>query len=121
MVAFIGELEKLVFSLRYKSNQKATAWQMPLLVFGMDIVKLRGVNFSNLKGDIGIAHCRWATCGGVTKKNAHPHTSCDDKISIVHNGIIENFIELKDFLLKKGHKFKSETDSEVIVHFQVMF
>jgi len=74
------------------------------------------VDFSDLKGNIGLAHSRWATHGGVTKENAHPHTDCKDEISIVHNGIIENYSELKEELVKKGHKFDSETDTEVIAH-----
>ena len=74
------------------------------------------VNFSDLKGNLGLAHSRWATHGGVTKENAHPHTDCKNEISIVHNGIIENYSELKEELIKKGHKFKSETDTEVIAH-----
>ncbi len=74
------------------------------------------VNFLELKGNIGLAHSRWSTHGKVTKENAHPHTDCTGKISIVHNGIIENHAELKNELEKKGHKFKSETDTEVIAH-----
>lgn len=69
-----------------------------------------------LKGMVGIGHTRWATHGGVTKQNAHPHLSCDKKIAIVHNGIIENFSSLKEDLKKKGHVFQSQTDSEVIAH-----
>ena len=74
------------------------------------------VNFLKFPGNIGIAHCRWSTHGGVTEKNAHPHVDCTNKISVVHNGIIENYSELKDELIKKGHKFNSETDTEVIAH-----
>jgi len=68
------------------------------------------------KSTIGIGHTRWATHGGVTKNNAHPHLDCTKTIAVVHNGIVENFQELKKNLVKKGHKFISETDTEVIVH-----
>jgi len=69
-----------------------------------------------LKGILGIAHTRWATHGAPNQANAHPHLDCQDEIAIVHNGIIENYAQLKSQLIKEGHKFKSQTDTEVIVH-----
>ena len=74
------------------------------------------LGLDQLHGSIGIGHTRWATHGKVTTKNAHPHLSNSGKIAIVHNGIIENFEELKSNLQNKGYKFQSETDTEVIAN-----
>ena len=79
-----------------------------------EIEESRGL--SHMKGSIGMAHTRWATHGGVTDLNAHPHASCREMVAVIHNGIIENYVPLKKALLAKGHRFKSETDTEVISH-----
>ncbi|MEM4216507.1 MAG: glutamine--fructose-6-phosphate transaminase (isomerizing) [Candidatus Methanomethylicaceae archaeon] len=75
-----------------------------------------GLDEARLKGEIGVGHTRWATHGAPSKENAHPHLDCSKRIAVVHNGVFENFLQLKEELIKKGHIFSSRTDSEVIPH-----
>lgn len=76
----------------------------------------RRLSFSSLPGSVGIAHTRWATHGPPTDENAHPHVDCSGRVAVVHNGVIENYAEIKLWLASRGHVFRSDTDTEVIAH-----
>lgn len=86
------------------------------LVVEKHIGKIGNATLPEMNSTIAIGHTRWATHGGVTDANAHPHVSADNSVVVVHNGIVENFETLKKELIKKGYTFLSETDTEVIVH-----
>ncbi|QOI96560.1 MAG: glutamine--fructose-6-phosphate transaminase (isomerizing) [Flammeovirgaceae bacterium] len=128
IVAYIGHRDaqqviiKGLKRLEYRGYDSAG---IALLNNGLNVYKKKGkvseleeyINGQPLTSHIGIGHTRWATHGEPNDTNAHPHYSASKKLAIIHNGIIENYSALKQELINKGHRFVSETDTEVLIHF----
>jgi len=128
IVAYVGHRQasdiiiKGLKRLEYRGYDSAG---IALLNGGLNVYKKKGkvselenfIQGQNLNSTIGMGHTRWATHGEPNDENAHPHYSATKKLAIIHNGIIENYNSLKQDLLRKGHRFLSETDTEVFIHF----
>ncbi|MFX1535142.1 MAG: glutamine--fructose-6-phosphate transaminase (isomerizing) [Promethearchaeota archaeon] len=124
IIGYIGRkkaapiIKKCLEKLEYRGYDSAgmITYANPSVKESKTVGSPQNLLVSHMVGNLGIGHTRWATHGSICRRNAHPHFSCGRKVSIVHNGIIENFQELKEELQTKGHIFSSDTDSEVIAH-----
>ena len=128
IVAYVGHREAhdiIIKGLKRLEYRGYDSSGIALLNGGLNVYKKKGkvsdleefLKGKNLKSNIGMGHTRWATHGEPNDVNAHPHFSYSQKLAIIHNGIIENYSSLKKELQNKGHKFFSDTDTEVLIHF----
>jgi glucosamine--fructose-6-phosphate aminotransferase (isomerizing) len=128
IVAYVGHRqahEVIIKGLKRLEYRGYDSAGIALLNDGLDVYKKKGkvadleefLKGKDLDSHIGMGHTRWATHGEPNDENAHPHYSATKKLAIIHNGIIENYSSLKQDLLNKGHRFLSETDTEVFIHF----